>query len=131
MQDMCKYYRELFLSIYILFTCKHYLRKNRDRVKFTWELCWKNKTYKLKRAIDHPMVIRISESGKLLLVESGIREFFSWNPESWALEFDDWNPKSICHISVSLYRRPLRRCMRNKMLRSANAKYHYILPFLP
>ena len=31
--------------------------------------------------------------------------------------------------SVSRYRRPLRLCMRNKILRSANAKYHYILPF--
>ena len=28
-----------------------------------------------------------------------------------------------------LYRRPLRRCMRNIILRSANAKFHYILPF--
>ena len=27
------------------------------------------------------------------------------------------------------YRRPLRRCMRNKTLRSANVKYHYIVPF--
>ena len=27
--------------------------------------------------------------------------------------------------SVSRYKRPLRLCMRNKMLRSANAKYHY------
>ena len=31
--------------------------------------------------------------------------------------------------SVSHYKRPLRSCMRNKILRSANAKYHYILPF--
>ena len=30
---------------------------------------------------------------------------------------------------MSRYRRPLRRCMRNKTLGSANAKYHYILPF--
>ena len=35
------------------------------------------------------MVIRISEFGKLLLVESGIQEFFPWNPESWALGFND------------------------------------------
>ena len=50
---------------------------------------WGNRTYKLKRATDHPMVIRISEFGKLLLVESGIQEFFPWNPESWALGFND------------------------------------------
>ena len=31
--------------------------------------------------------------------------------------------------SVSRYGRRLRRCTRNKILRSANAKYHYILPF--
>ena len=31
--------------------------------------------------------------------------------------------------SVSRYRRPLRRCMRINILRYANAKYHYILPF--
>ena len=31
--------------------------------------------------------------------------------------------------SVSHYKRPLRSCMRNKILRSANVKYHYILPF--
>ena len=30
---------------------------------------------------------------------------------------------------MSRYRRPLRRCMRNKILRSEKAKYHYILPF--
>ena len=66
MQVMCKYCRGLFLLIYILL-----------RVEFPWDLYWKNKTYKLKRAIDRPMVIRISESGKLLLMESGnIREFF-------------------------------------------------------
>ena len=41
------------------------------------------------------MVIRISESGKLLLGESGIREFFLWNRKSLALEFNNWNPKSI------------------------------------
>ena len=50
---------------------------------------WAKKN-KLKRAIDQPMVIRISESGKLLLVD-----FVSWNPESLALEFNDCNPKSI------------------------------------
>ena len=31
--------------------------------------------------------------------------------------------------SVSRYKRPLRRCMRINILRYANAKYHYILPF--
>ena len=31
--------------------------------------------------------------------------------------------------SVSHYKQPLRSCMRIKILRSANAKYHYILPF--
>ena len=31
--------------------------------------------------------------------------------------------------SVSRYKRPLRLCMRNQMLRSANAKYHFILTF--
>ena len=31
--------------------------------------------------------------------------------------------------SASHYKRPLRSCMRNKILRSANVKYHYILPF--
>ena len=29
---------------------------------------------------------------------------------------------------MSRYRRPLRRCMRNKILGSANARYHYIFP---
>ena len=96
MQVMCKYSRELFLSIYILFTCKHDLRIKRDKASSSpWTLYWENKTYKLKRAIDRPMAIWISESGKLLLVESGIQEFFSWNPESLALEFNDWNPKSM------------------------------------
>ena len=31
--------------------------------------------------------------------------------------------------SVSRYRRPFRRCMRNKILRSEKARYHYILLF--
>ena len=67
--------------------------KKRQSVKFPLDLSiGKNWTYKLKRAIDRPMVIRISESGKLFLVESGIQDcFLSWNPESWALELDDWN----------------------------------------
>ena len=67
--------------------------KKRQSAKFPLDLSiGKNKTYKLKRAIDRRMVNRISESGKLYLVESGIQDFFlSWNPESWALEFDDWN----------------------------------------
>ena len=30
MQVMCKYSREVFLSIYILFTCKHDLRTKRE-----------------------------------------------------------------------------------------------------
>ena len=37
-----------------------------------------------------------------------------------------WN---VNRESESRYRRPLRRCMRNIILRSANAKFHYILPF--
>ena len=32
--------------------------------------------------------------------------------------------------SVSCFRRSLRHCMRSKMLRSVNNKYHYILPFV-
>ena len=36
---------------------------------------------------------------------------------------------SLTRDSVSRYSRPLRCCIRNKMSRSANAKYHYILPF--
>ena len=68
--------------------CTH---KQRHSVKFSLDLSIGKK---LKRAIDRQTVIRISESGKLLLVESGIQGFFSWNPESWALEFDDWNPES-------------------------------------
>ena len=54
------------------------------------DLYWTGQKNKLKRAIDQPMVIRISESGKLLLVD-----FVSWNSESLALEFNDCNPKSI------------------------------------
>ena len=65
-----------------------YLRIKRD--KRTWTSIGLGKKNKLKRAIDQPMVIRISESGKLLLVD-----FASWNPESLALEFNDCNPKSI------------------------------------
>ena len=65
-----------------------YLRIKRDRR--TWTSIGLGKKNKLKRAIDQPMVIRISESGKLLLVD-----FVSWNPESLALEFNDCNPKSI------------------------------------
>ena len=65
-----------------------YLRIKRD--KRTWTSIGLAKKNKRKRAIDQPMVIRISESGKLLLVD-----FVSWNPESLALEFNDCNPKSI------------------------------------
>ena len=46
-------------------------------------------------AIDRPMVIRISESGKLLLVECGIREFFCHgirNPGPWNLTIGILNP---------------------------------------
>ena len=45
-------------------------------------------------AIDRPMVIRISESGKLLLGESGIREFFREirNPGPWNLTIGILNP---------------------------------------
>ena len=59
--------------------------KKRQSVKFPLDL-WENRTYKLKRAIDRPMVIRVLESGKLLLGESGIREFFFCgigNPWPW------------------------------------------------
>ena len=48
-------------------------RKKRQSVKFPLDLSIGKK---LKRATDRPTVIRISESGKLLLVESGIQEFF-------------------------------------------------------
>ena len=51
---------------------------------------------KLKRAIDRPAVIRISESGKLLLVESGIQEFFSLgirSPGLWKLTTGIRNPQ--------------------------------------
>ena len=47
--------------------------KKRQSVKFPLDLSIGKK---LKRVIDRPTVIRISESGKLLLVESGIQEFF-------------------------------------------------------
>ena len=50
--------------------CTH---KKRHSVKFSLDLSIGKK---LKRAIDRLTVIRISESGKLLLVESGIQEFF-------------------------------------------------------
>ena len=50
--------------------CTH---KQRHSVKFSLDLSIGKK---LKRAIDRLTVIRISESGKLLLVESGIQEFF-------------------------------------------------------
>ena len=51
--------------------------KKRQSVKFPLDLSiGKKETYKLRRAIDRPTVIRISESGKLLLVKSGIQEFF-------------------------------------------------------
>ena len=42
----------------------------------------------------------------------------------------------VCYVnflsreSVSRYKRPLRLCMRNKILRSANAKYHFISTLL-
>ena len=101
MQVMCSYSRELFLSNYILFTCIHVsTHKKTQSVKFPLDL-WENRTYNLNRAIDCPMVIRISEFGKLLLVEYGIREFFSWNRKSLALDFNNWNPKSITWISES------------------------------
>ena len=73
---MCKYSRELFLSNCILLTCILVsMHKKKQRVMFPWDLYWENKTYNLKRAVDRPMVIWILESGKLLLVESGIQEF--------------------------------------------------------
>ena len=64
-----------------------YLRIKRQK---DLDLYWTGQKNKLKRAIDQPMVIRMSESGKLLLVD-----FVSWNSESLALEFNDCNPKSI------------------------------------
>ena len=67
----------------------------RQRVKFPWDLYRENKTYKLKRAIDRPMVIRISDPGNFCLWNLEFRNFFSWNPESLALEFNDWNAKSM------------------------------------
>ena len=73
---MCKYSREMFFSNYILFTCTLVSTdKKKPRVMFPWDLYWENKTYKLKRAVDRPMVIWISESGKHFLVESVIQEF--------------------------------------------------------
>ena len=64
-----------------------YLRRKSQK---DLDLYWTGQKNKLKRAIDQPMVIRMSESGKLLLVD-----FVSWNSESLALEFNDCNPKSI------------------------------------
>ena len=62
--------------------------KERQSVKFPLDL---STGKKLKRAIDHPTVIRISESGKLFLVESGIQEFFS--VESVFLDLGIRNPQ--------------------------------------
>ena len=81
MQVMCKYSRELFLSNYILFSCIH-VSTHKKRQK-DLDLYWTGQKNKLKRAIDQPMVIRISESG---IWNSGI---FLWNLESLALEFND------------------------------------------
>ena len=51
--------------------------KKKQSVKFPLDRSiGKRKTYKLKRAIDRLMVIQVSESRKLLLVEFGIQEFF-------------------------------------------------------
>ena len=69
--------------------------KKRRRVKFPLDLSFgKKKTYKLNRAIDRPTVIRISESGKLLLVESGIRQFFFVESVILGYGISDWNPES-------------------------------------
>ena len=70
--------------------CTH---KQRHSVKFSLDLSIGKK---LKRAIDRPTVIRISESGKLLLVESGIQEFFFRgirNPGPWKLTTGIRNPQ--------------------------------------
>ena len=68
-----------------------FAHKKRQSVKFPLDLSvGKNKTYKLKRAIDRP-----TETGNFSLSNLEYMNFFSWNrpwnPESWALEFDDWN----------------------------------------
>ena len=63
MQVMCKYSRGLFLLIYILFKSQVPLGPLLGKQH-------------IQAKDGRPMVIRISESGKLLLVESGIREFF-------------------------------------------------------
>ena len=44
-------------------------------------------------------------------------------------QITETHPHFHTRESVSRYRRPLRRCMRINIPRSANAKYHYILPF--
>ena len=67
--------------------------KKRQSVKFPLDLSIGKK---LKRAIDRPTVIRISQSGKLLLVESGIQEFFFRgirNPGLWKLTTGIRNPQ--------------------------------------
>ena len=67
--------------------------KKRQSVEFPVDLSIGKK---LKRAIDRQTVIRISESGKLLLVESGIQEFFFRgirNPGLWKLTTGIRNPQ--------------------------------------
>ena len=66
--------------------------KKRQSVEFPVDLSIGKK---LKRAIDCQTVIRISKSGKLLLVESGIQEFFFRgirNPGLWKLTTGIRNP---------------------------------------
>ena len=71
--------------------------KKRQSVKFPLDLSIGKK---LKRAIDRPTVIRISQSGKLLLVESGIQEFFF--VASGILGFGIRNPQCDSRIQVCL-----------------------------
>ena len=50
-------------------------------------------------------VIRIPDSGKFLLVESGIRDIFAceiWNPELCNLEFIKRNPESGQRLESSV-----------------------------
>ena len=56
--------------------------------------------------------------------------FYSFHYRLPKLTLREW--KVIYFLTrelVSCYKQLLRCCMRNKILRSANSKYHYILPF--
>ena len=87
-----------------------YLRIKRDKASSSpLDLSvGKKKTYKLKRAIDCPTVILISESGKLLLVKSGIQEFFFVKSVflglgSWGLESGIPSLESRIQVFLALY----------------------------